>query len=70
MERFVPESVRRAKVKEFEELKQLLSMFMVEYDMKFTQLSQYAPYLVSIKKMKIERFLDRLAKPLFRVVAP
>ena len=47
MERFLPESVRRARAREFEELKQLPNMTVVEYDMRFTQLSRYAPYLVS-----------------------
>ena len=70
MERFVPESVRRAKAREFEDLKQLPSMSVAEYDIKFTQLSRYAPYLVPTEKMKIERFIDGLVRPLFRAVAP
>ena len=46
MERFLPESVRRVRALEFEELKQLPNMIVVEYDVRFTQLSRYAPYLV------------------------
>ncbi|WRX12726.1 Reverse transcriptase/retrotransposon-derived protein [Theobroma cacao] len=40
-----------------------------EYDIKFTQLAWYAPYLVSTEEMKIQRFVDGLVEPLFRVVA-
>ena len=39
MERFVSKSVRMAKAREFEDLRQLPSMFMTEHDIKFTQLS-------------------------------
>ena len=46
MERFLLESVIRAKVRELEDLKQLLSMIVAEYDVCFTQLSWHAPYLV------------------------
>ncbi|EOY08454.1 DNA/RNA polymerases superfamily protein [Theobroma cacao] len=40
-----------------------------EYDIKFTQLACYAPYLVSTEEMKIQRFVDGLVEPLFRAVA-
>ena len=45
-------------------------MSMAEYYIKFTQLSQYALHLVPTENMKIERFIDGLIRPLFRVVAP
>ncbi|XP_017972547.1 PREDICTED: uncharacterized protein LOC108661162 [Theobroma cacao] len=44
-------------------------MTVSEYDIKFTQLSWYAPYLISTKEMKIQRFVDGLVEPLFRAVA-
>lgn len=44
-------------------------MTVSEYDIKFTQLSRYAPYLVSTKEMKIQRFVDGLVEPLFQAVA-
>ncbi|XP_017978268.1 PREDICTED: uncharacterized protein LOC108662422 [Theobroma cacao] len=40
-----------------------------KYDIKFTQLAQYAPYLISTEEMKIQRFMDGLVVPLFRAVA-
>ena len=39
MERFVLKSVKMVKVKEFKDLKQMLSMSMEKYDINFTQLS-------------------------------
>ncbi|WRX25513.1 Reverse transcriptase domain - like 10 [Theobroma cacao] len=33
------------------------------------RLARYAPYLVSIEEMKIQRFMDGLVEPLFKVVA-
>ncbi|WRX28306.1 hypothetical protein QQP08_020793 [Theobroma cacao] len=44
-------------------------MTVSEYDIKFTQLVWYAPYLVSIEEIKIQRFVDGLIEPLFRAVA-
>ncbi|EOY08659.1 DNA/RNA polymerases superfamily protein [Theobroma cacao] len=44
-------------------------MTVSEYDIKFTQLARYAPYLVSTEEMKIQRFVDGLVEPLFRAVA-
>ena len=67
---FILKSVERVKAREFEDLKQLISLSMAKYDIKFTQLSRYAPHLVPTKKMKIKRFIDGLVRPLFRVVAP
>ncbi|WRX09993.1 Retrotransposon gag domain - like 8 [Theobroma cacao] len=61
------DSLRRAR--EFEALVQTPGMTVSEYDIKFTQLSRYAPYLVSTKEMKIQRFVDGLVEPLFQVVA-
>ena len=50
-------------------MKYLLSMSIAEYDIKLTQLSQYTLHLIPTKKMKIKRFIDRLVRLLFRVVA-
>ncbi|WRX28626.1 Reverse transcriptase [Theobroma cacao] len=44
-------------------------MTVLDYDIKFTQLSRYAPYLVAIEEIKIQRFVDGLVEPLFRAVA-
>ena len=70
MERFLPESVRKAKAREFEDLRQIPSMSVSEYDIRFTQLSRYAPYLVPTERMRIERFIEGLVMPLYRAVAP
>ncbi|EOY08406.1 Uncharacterized protein TCM_022818 [Theobroma cacao] len=69
LDRFLPLSVCNARTREFETLVQTSSMTVSEYDIKFTQLSRYAPYLVSTEEMKIQRFVDGLVEPLFRVVA-
>ncbi|WRX23329.1 zinc finger protein [Theobroma cacao] len=69
LDRFLPHSVRNARAREFETLVQTSSMTVSEYDIKFTQLTRYAPYLVSTEEMKIQRFVDGLVEPLFRAVA-
>ncbi|WRX31636.1 Retrotransposon gag domain - like 10 [Theobroma cacao] len=58
-----------SRAREFETLVQTSSMTVSEYDIKFTQLSRYAPYLVSTEEMKIQRFVDGLVEPLFRAAA-
>ena len=70
VERFLPQSVRKARAREFEELKQLPSMTMAEYDVHFTQLSLYTPYLVPTKHIRVDRFIYKLVRPLYRVVIP
>ncbi|WRX29259.1 Reverse transcriptase domain - like 10 [Theobroma cacao] len=69
LDRFLPLSVRNARAREFETLVQTSSMTVSEYDIKFTQLARYAPYLISTEEMKIQRFVDGLVEPLFRAVA-
>ncbi|WRX26672.1 Retrotransposon gag domain - like 10 [Theobroma cacao] len=69
LDRFLPLNVRNARAKEFETLVQTSSMTVSEYDIKFTQLSRYAPYLISTEEIKIQRFVDGLVEPLFRAVA-
>ena len=70
MDRFLPKGVRREKAREFKDLKQFPSITMVEYDVCFTQLSWYTPYLVPIERVRIKRFIDRLMRPLYKVVTP
>ncbi|XP_017976442.1 PREDICTED: uncharacterized protein LOC108661959 [Theobroma cacao] len=69
LDQFLPLSVRNARAREFETLIQTSSMTVLEYDIKFTQLAKYAPYLVSTEEIKIQRFVDGLVEPLFRAVA-
>ncbi|XP_017974536.1 PREDICTED: uncharacterized protein LOC108661597 [Theobroma cacao] len=69
LDRFLSLSVRNARARKFETLVQTSSMTVSDYDIKFTQLARYAPYLVSIEEMKIQRFMDGLVEPLFRAVA-
>ena len=70
IERFLSRSVRKERAREFKDFKQLLSMTVVEYDVRFTQLSSYAPYLALTEWIRIERFINWLVRPLYRVVAP
>ncbi|WRX07825.1 Retrotransposon gag domain - like 1 [Theobroma cacao] len=69
LDQFLPLSVCNARARESETLVQTSSMTVSEYDIKFTQLSWYVPYLVSTEEMKIQRFVDGLIEPLFRAVA-
>ena len=64
----MPESLRDAKVREFELLKQTEGMSVLEYDTKFNQLARYAPHMVVTDNMKAKRFANGLKEYLFRAV--
>ena len=51
-------------------MRQIPSMFISEYDIHFAQLSRHALYLVSIERIRIERFIEGLVMPLYKAVAP
>ena len=68
VERFMPESLRDAKAREFELLKQTEGMSVLEYDTKFNQLARYAPHMVVTDNMKAKRFANGLKEYLFRAV--
>ena len=68
VERFTPESLREAKAREFELLKQTEGMSVLDYDTKFNQLARYAPYMVMTNNMKAKRFANGLEEYLFRAV--
>ena len=68
VERFMPESLRDAKAREFELLKQTEGMSVLEYDTKFNQLARYAPHMVMTDNMKAKRFANGLNEYLFRAV--
>ncbi|EOY21530.1 DNA/RNA polymerases superfamily protein, putative isoform 2 [Theobroma cacao] len=70
MDRSLPASVRYGEAREFEVLVQTRTMSVSEYDIRFTQLSRYAPYLVPTEEMKVKRFVDGLVWPLFRAIGP
>ena len=57
VERFLPESLCKTKVREFELLKRTKSMLVLEYDTKFNQLARYAPHMVVIDNMKAKGLL-------------
>ena len=46
------ESLRDAKVREFELLKQTEGMLILDYDTRFNQLAKYAPHMVMTDNMK------------------
>ena len=62
------ESLREAKAREFELLKQTESMSVLDYDAKFNQLVRYAPHRVMTENMKAKRFVEGLEEYLFRAV--
>ena len=54
--------MKRTNAREFEGKKQIPSMKVIKDDVCFTQLSCYASYLVQTKRIRIERFMERLVK--------
>uniref|UniRef100_A0A6N2MM29 Retrotransposon gag domain-containing protein n=1 Tax=Salix viminalis TaxID=40686 RepID=A0A6N2MM29_SALVM len=59
LDRFLPQSVRDARLYEFERLSQG-SMTVDEYDMKFTQLSRYAKHVLPAEEWRVKRFIKGL----------
>ena len=57
VERLMSECLRDAKVREFELLKRIKGMSVLEYDIKFNQLVRYAPHMVVIDNMKAKGLL-------------
>ena len=68
VERFMPESFRDAKAREFELLKQTKGMSILDYDTRFNQMAMYAPHMVVTDNMKAKRFANGLREYLFRAV--
>ena len=68
VERFLPESLRDAKARKFNLLKQTEGMSVLDYDTKFNQLARYAPHMVVTDNMKAKRFANGLREYLFRAV--
>ena len=64
LDRFLPQSVRDARLYEFERLSQG-SMTVDEYDLKFTQLSRYAEYLLPTEEWRVKRFIRGLKSSIF-----
>ena len=58
-DRYIPEMYREEKMREFINLRQK-SMTVAEYEVKFTQLSHYAPVMVSTERDKCRKFEDGL----------
>lgn len=63
MERFIPQSIRLAKAREFKTLKQE-SLSVEEYDTEFNRLCTYAPYMIPDEREKIRRFVLGLCHPI------
>ena len=66
VEWFMLESLREAKAREFELLKQTEGMSVLYYDT--NQLVRYAPHMVVTKNMKAKRFANGLKEYLFGAV--
>ena len=64
----MPKSLRDAKAREFELLKQIEGMSVLDYDIRFNQLARYAPHMVVTDNMKAKRFANGLREYLFRAV--
>ena len=58
-DRYMPEMYRDEKLREFLNLRQK-SMTVAEYEVRFTQLSHYAPMMVATERDKCRRFEDGL----------
>ena len=61
-------SLRDAKAWEFELLKQIKGMSVLDYDTRFNQLAKYAPHVVVTDNMKAKQFANGLRDYLFRAV--
>jgi hypothetical protein len=59
LDRFLPQSVKDARVYEFERLSQEI-IIMDEYGLKFTQLRRYYTHLISIEEWRVKRFIREL----------
>ncbi|XP_057485851.1 uncharacterized protein LOC130772128 [Actinidia eriantha] len=68
-EKFVPRAVQNAKCSEFEHLKQL-GTTIVDYEGSFTNLAEYAPYLVATDEMRARKFEDGLRHEIRRAIRP
>ena len=68
VERFMPESLRDAKAREFELLKQIEGMSVLDYDTRFNQLMRYTPHMVVTNNMKVKRFANGLREYLFKAI--
>ena len=62
------ESLRNAKTREFELLKPIEGMSVLDYDTRFNQLARYAPHIVVTNNMKARWFANGLRKYFFRAV--
>lgn len=67
MKWFIPQSVRLAKAREFETLKQG-SMTIEEYDTEFNMLSKYVTHMLPDEREKIRRFVMGLCHSLRQFV--
>ncbi|KAF7808124.1 DNA/RNA polymerases superfamily protein [Senna tora] len=68
LERFLPESVREARAREFLLFKQTSEMTVAEYSTQLIRLSKYAPNSTSTERELIKRFVQGLLPPLFRAM--
>ena len=66
----MPRAMTNVKRLEFENLKQRGTMSVAEYDAEFTNLSEYAPYIVSNYEIKARRFEDGLKPEVRKVIRP
>lgn len=63
LDRFFPQELKEAKAEEFVNLRQG-KMPVMEYFLKFHQLSRYAPELVSDTRARMRNFTSRLSRDL------
>ncbi|KAF7814510.1 DNA/RNA polymerases superfamily protein [Senna tora] len=68
LERFLPESVREARAREFLLFKQTSDMTVAEYSTQLIRLSKYAPHSTSTERELIKRFVQGLLPHLFRAM--
>jgi hypothetical protein len=67
LDRFLPQSIRDARLYEFERLSQG-SMTVDKYDMKFTQLSRYVEHLLPTEEWRVKRFIRGLKSSMYKVM--
>ena len=68
MNEFLPPAERQSRASQFEKLRQLPEMTVVEYAQEFIRLRKYAPHMIPIEANKVERFRAGLIRPIYNAM--
>ena len=68
MDEFWPPTERQSRAFQFERLRQLSEMMVVEYAQEFIRLEKYARHMIPTKADRVERFRARLIWPIYNAM--